>query len=64
MKKQVCCDMMGHQLNWKCDDHDDPFACPDALITKGKFGYGLIVHDGGSSVIAIAYCPWCGIQLS
>ncbi|HZY17518.1 MAG TPA: hypothetical protein VFE82_03505 [Ramlibacter sp.] len=25
--------------------------------------YGLIVHDGGSSAIAIAFCPWCGTKL-
>jgi hypothetical protein len=22
-----------------------------------------MVHDGGSSVIVISYCPWCGIKL-
>ena len=25
--------------------------------------YGLIVHDGGTSVIAIKFCPWCGSKL-
>lgn len=22
-----------------------------------------MVHDGGSSVVAIAFCPWCGSKL-
>ena len=26
--------------------------------------YGLIVHDGGTSVVVIAFCPWCGSKLS
>ncbi|MFB9422507.1 DUF6980 family protein [Nonomuraea rubra] len=25
--------------------------------------YGLPIHDGGSSSIAIRYCPWCGARL-
>jgi hypothetical protein len=25
--------------------------------------YGLPVSDGGSSVVLITYCPWCGIKL-
>jgi hypothetical protein len=24
---------------------------------------GLIIHDGGSSSIGIAFCPWCGSTL-
>jgi len=55
--------------NWaenQCDKHLDRFTCPDALVHQSsKSGeYGLIVHDGGSSVISIAFCPWCGTSLS
>lgn len=25
--------------------------------------YGILVLDGGSSVIEIHYCPWCGARL-
>jgi hypothetical protein len=25
--------------------------------------YGLLVHDGGESIIVIEYCPWCGVRL-
>ncbi|WP_406708117.1 DUF6980 family protein [Streptomyces halobius] len=35
-------------MDWHCDTHTDPFACPDALVGfSAKFQeYGLIVHDG------------------
>ncbi|WP_216858519.1 DUF6980 family protein [Actinomadura verrucosospora] len=39
--------------------------CPDALVSySARFDEcGLIVHDGGGSVISIAFCPWCGTRL-
>ena len=57
---------MKHWAENQCDSHPDRFACPDALVHRSsKSGeYGLIVHDGGSSVIDIAFCPWCGTSLS
>lgn len=60
-----CCETMTHYANVDCDQHDDPFACPDSLITfDARFQeYGLIVHDGGTSAITIAFCPWCGRRL-
>ena len=62
-----CCEMMRSQMDWKCDQHTDPAECPDALI--GRFGknkktLGLLIHDGGSSFIAISYCPWCDARQS
>jgi hypothetical protein len=58
-----CCDRMDYDLNQKCDVHKTRDECPDALITVGRGGYGLIVHDGGSSFIRINFCPWCGARL-
>lgn len=60
-----CCDQMQQQLLHLCDEHTDPFECPDQLISyNAKFNeYGLIIHDGGTSSISIGYCPWCGTQL-
>ena len=58
-----CCDRMDFDLSQKCDLHDRRADCPDALIDIVKGGYGLIVHDGGSSVIEIGFCPWCGARL-
>jgi hypothetical protein len=56
---------MEESLSLTCDIHQDVFSCPDVLINYlPKFNeYGLIVHDGGTSVIAINYCPWCGAAL-
>ncbi|MER8013661.1 DUF6980 family protein [Streptomyces griseoluteus] len=60
-----CCEAMARQVNLPCDEHADPFSCPDALIEfSAKFQeYGLIIHDGGTSSSAIAFCPWCGRRL-
>jgi len=59
-----CCEMMAADLERRCDIHDGRFDCPDMLVDRDSKGrYGLIVHDGGRSVIAIAFCPWCGKPL-
>ena len=60
-----CCEAMKHWAENQCQTHPDRFSCPDALVHQSsKSGdYGLIVHDGGSSVIGISYCPWCGASL-
>jgi hypothetical protein len=59
-RESPCCGMMRAQLNHTCELHPDPFDCPDALVGAFEDGRtGLIVHDGGRSMILIAYCPWC-----
>jgi hypothetical protein len=58
-----CCDRMRDDLERVCKTHEDRSDCPDALIGRASGGFGLLVHDGGSSMIAIAYCPWCGMRL-
>jgi hypothetical protein len=60
-----CCLQMETHLKATCKVHADRRDCPDALIDYvAKFDeYGLIIHDGGSSSISIAYCPWCGNRL-
>ena len=58
-----CCERMKYDLQQVCDVHRDRFDCPDALVAEENGTYGLIVHDGGRSTIAIAYCPWCGTKL-
>ncbi|MBA9039899.1 MULTISPECIES: DUF6980 family protein [Priestia] len=56
---------MNYHANFTCDIHSDPFDCPDNLILFDKTNkeYGLIIHDGGSSIIGISFCPWCGEKL-
>jgi hypothetical protein len=60
-----CCAEMTRHVDPHCDVHVDPYACPDALVGfVAKFQeYGLIVHDGGTAVIGILFCPWCGRRL-
>jgi hypothetical protein len=59
-----CCQQMQDHLLASCADHPDRFDCPDALIAQSSGGFGLIVHDGGSSSVTIRFCPWCGADLS
>ena len=54
---------MAADLNRSCKQHADRADCPDALIGQVRGGYGIIVHDGGSSVFEIAFCPWCRAKL-
>jgi hypothetical protein len=58
-----CCDRMDYGLSPKCDIHGARADCPDALVAVVEGGYGLLIHDGGSSVIEINFCPWCGSKL-
>lgn len=49
-----------------CDEHaDNAFACPDMLMAySAAFNeYGVIVHDGGPSMVVIGHCPFCGATL-
>ena len=56
---------MNYWANYVCEQHPNKFECPDNLVTynEKKGAYGLVVHDGGSSYIAIQFCPWCGAAL-
>jgi hypothetical protein len=58
-----CCEMMAFNATSTCEHHPDRYDCPDALVSQVRGGYGLIIHDGTPSVIEIAFCPWCGVQL-
>ncbi|MCA1197527.1 hypothetical protein K9B35_06085 [Sphingomonas sp. R647] len=60
-----CCEMMRENVENVCDQHADRHDCPDCPIDFWPQSglYGIMIHDGGSSMITIAYCPWCGIKL-
>ena len=62
---QHCCEEMGRQVAQTCHQHPDRFDCPDCLIhySPRYREYGIIIHDGGSSFVRIAFCPWCGAKL-
>ena len=59
-----CCHDMKRSVEHRCEQHADPADCPDALV--GRFGeeFGIRVHDGGTSFVAIRFCPWCGTSLT
>ena len=63
--KTHCCDKMSEMVAFRCDLHLDRFDCPDCLIHYSSHfdTYGIIIHDGGQSMMAIAFCPWCGTCL-
>jgi hypothetical protein len=63
---RFCCEMMQSNVEHRCGEHPNPFECPDNLISYSvkREEYGVIVHDGGSSQISIAFCPWCGARLA
>jgi hypothetical protein len=65
-KMKYCCERMRGNVENTCDDHPNRFDCADCLIDywPAERRYGLIIHDGGSSVITINFCPWCGTKLS
>ena len=60
-----CCTEMQAALVNDCDQHADPFACPDMVLCYSpQFDeYGLIIHDGGPSYLTITHCPFCGARL-
>lgn len=64
--KKMCCEAMQYHTTNHCPIHDSPFECPDCLIhyDEATNTYGIIIHDGGQSVVKIYYCPWCGKKLS
>ncbi|WP_211241186.1 DUF6980 family protein [Pseudonocardia spinosispora] len=61
-----CCDLMTYYADYQCHRGHGRFDCPDNLLDhRGASNvYGLIIHDGGGSSVAIGYCPWCGTELA
>ena len=57
------CIHIAYYSTMECDEHKDPWECPDMIIVKTKEGYGIPIRDGGSSFININNYPWCGIKL-
>ncbi len=58
-----CCEKMQEELSRRCDQHPDPFDCPDNLVycSEETGECGLILHGGGTaSRLPIKHCPWCG----
>jgi len=63
--KKHCCAVLETEVTWNCNEHSDPFDCPDHTVYySSEFNeYGILIHDGGSSYSVIHFCPWCGTKL-
>jgi hypothetical protein len=64
--KSHCCPYMHWQLTKECPDHPRPstLECDEYIMGQFEDGsIGIYVHDGGSSMVIISFCPWCGTKL-
>jgi hypothetical protein len=63
--KIFCCEEMAGEVK-KSIGSDGAIMYDNADVIINKWGngiYGIPVHDGGTSVIEINHCPWCGKKL-
>lgn len=62
---KFCCITMAEKiLDGIKENGQDEYDNPDVIIRKWENGtYGIPIHDGGSSMVQIVYCPWCGTEL-
>lgn len=60
-----CCDAMRTELARHGGEGTSRPRSPDSLLEYvPKYDeYGIVVHDGGSSMVQIQFCPWCGARL-
>jgi len=64
--ESYCCLMMADKVYQSLDeDGEIKYDDVDVIINKWDKGlYGIPIHDGGTSMVLINYCPWCGTKLS
>ena len=64
--QSYCCMMMADKVYESLDeDGEIKYDDVDVIINKWDDGlYGIPIHDGGTSMVVINYCPWCGTKLS
>ncbi len=62
---QHCCSEMAAALAFSCDQHADPFDCPDTVLVYHEpfEEYGIPIRDGGLSYLLVSNCPFCGEKL-
>ena len=63
---EFCCTMMKYNVENSFDEQGEiKYDDVDVIINfwKKKSTYGIPIHDGGTSMIVIHYCPWCGVKL-
>jgi len=57
------CVHIAYHVTTTCEDHPNPWECPDILLVKKNNDYGLPIRDGGTSYVKIQFCPWCGVKI-
>ena len=64
--ESYCCMMMADKVYQSLDEAGEiKYGDSDVIINKWDEGlYGIPVHDGGTSMVVINYCPWCGTKLN
>ena len=62
---EFCCLEMSDKIfQSKHKNGDIKYGDVDVIINHWKDGtFGIPIHDGGSSLIQINFCPWCGTNL-
>ena len=63
--KDFACVHLAYHVTQPCPQHEDPWDCPDVVVMYfPRFDdYGIPIRNGGSAVMPIQHCPWCGVQL-
>ncbi|WP_080516697.1 DUF6980 family protein [Teredinibacter turnerae] len=61
--KNFPCVHIAYHVTAGLADNIDPWDDPDIVLVKTSHGYGIPIRDGGSSMIKVENCPWCGIKI-
>ena len=62
---EYCCLEMANKIMDSIDKSGEiKYGNVDVIMHKWVDGtYGIPIHDGGSSIIEIKFCPWCGNKI-
>jgi Domain of unknown function (DUF6980) len=66
-KKYPCVHLAYRSIS-ECEQHANPWDCPDnVIVCDRKKNFGIPIRTGeegsASSMIGIEYCPWCGKKI-
>lgn len=63
--ESYCCMMLADKVYQSLDEEGETkYGDADVVINKWDEGlYGIPIHDDGTSMVVIHYCPWCGTNL-
>lgn len=60
---EFCCDWLRTEATRECPDHPDRTECAGTVIHRYPDGWGIPIHDGGTSYVTVRFCPSCGAPL-